>query len=68
MPCYPKNSLIVVIIHTRDRDVHHTERQLLEQLKTDTAIKQRKDIGAEYFECSIQYLMKHYVALIKYIY
>ena len=68
MPSYPKNSLIIIIVHTGSYDVHHVERQLIEHLKDSRRFVQRTDIGSEYFECSVVDLMNEYSNLQQAIY
>jgi hypothetical protein len=68
MPSYPKNSLIVIIVHTDNYDVHQVERELIQHLKDDPRFVQRTDIGSEYFQCCINDLMEEYMILQKTIY
>ena len=55
MMAYPKGSRIELIIHLHG-NIHEHERLILKTLQNN--VKQRTDIGSEYFECKLKKIKK----------
>jgi hypothetical protein len=55
MPCYPKDSKILLIFHSGVFDIHKLEKDII--ARYDDLFIKRKDIGSEYYECSESELM-----------
>ena len=55
MPCYPKDSKIILIFHSGVYDIHKLEKDII--ARYDELFVKRKDIGSEYYECSESEIM-----------
>lgn len=59
---YPKNSELLLAI--KFSDCHKAETELLKLLRNNVNLKQRKDIGSEYFEGTDTEIMKTFFQMI----